>query len=180
MRDLKRWLPLVIVAVAGVLALRGRVDQLETLGQTLHGGRWQWIALALLLQILAICNQPALYQSLYAMLGLPVRWRDLALVVWAGHFVNVATPSAGLGGTALLLADGRRRGFSGSRVALANTLYFGFNFAWFALLLAFGLWALRQRGQLHPFEVAAATTLFSILLGVVGALALVALWPQSL
>lgn len=180
MRDLKRWLPLVIVGIAGALALRGRVDQLETLGQTLRGGRWQWIALALGLQTLAICNQPALYQSLYEMLGLPVRWRDLAPVVWAGHFVNVATPSAGLGGTALLLADGRRRGFSGSRVALANTLYFGFNFAWFALLLAFGLWALRQRGQLRPFEVAAATTLFSILLGVVGALIVVSLWPQSL
>ncbi len=180
MRDLKQWLPLVIVGVAGVLVLRGRVEGLETLGQTLRGGRWQWIALALGLQILAICNQPALYQSLYEMLGLPIRWRELAPIVWAGHFVNVATPSAGLGGTALLLADGRRRGFSGSRVALANTLYFGFNFAWFALLLAFGLWALRQRGQLRPFEVAAATTLFSTLLAVMVALVLVGLRPQSL
>jgi len=180
MRFWKQILPLAVILGVGAWALRGRWGQLETLGQTLRGGRWEWIALALALQTLAIFNQPALYQSLYEMLGLPIRWRELAPLVWTGHFVNVATPSAGLGGTALLLADGRRRGFSGSRVALANSLYFGFNFVWFALLLAFGIVALRARGQLLPFEIAAATTLFSVLLVVFFFLLAIAIFPRAL
>lgn len=180
MRDWKRWVPLAVVLLLGFFALRGRLDQLQELGQTLRGGRVEWIALALVLQILAIFNQPALYQSLYEMLGLRIRWRDMAPLVWAGHFVNVATPSAGLGGTALLLADGKKRGFSASRVALANTLYFGLNFAWFAILLGFGLWALAAKGDLSRGEVGASTSLFVTLLVILVALGAAAIWPGAL
>jgi len=176
MRFWKQGLPVLLLALVGAWALHGRWGEVQTLGQTLRTGKWQWVAVALALQTLAILNQPALYQSLYEMLGLRIRWREIAPIVWAGHFVNVATPSAGLGGTALLLADGKRRGFPTSRVALANTLYFGFNFVWFAILLAFGLWALRAKGELKPFEVAAATTLFAVLSGILVGLVASSTW----
>jgi len=176
MRFWKQGLPILLLTVVSAWALHGRWGEVGMLGQTLRTGKWQWVVVALALQTLAILNQPALYQSLYEMLGLRIRWREIAPTVWAGYFVNVATPSAGLGGTALLLADGKRRGFPTSRVALASTLYFGFNFVWFAILLAFGLWALRARGQLKPFEVGAATTLFAVLSSVLLGLIASPLW----
>jgi len=176
MRSWKQILPVLLLALVGAWALHGRWGEVQTLGQTLRTGKWEWVAVALALQTLAILNQPALYQSLYEMLGLSIRWREIAPIVWAGHFVNVATPSAGLGGTALLIADGKRRGFPTSLLALASTLYFGFNFVWFAILLAFGLWSLRARGELKPFEVAAATTLFAVLSSVLLGLITSPLW----
>ena len=145
--------------------------QVETLGATLRRGRPLWVALALGLQGLTLLNQPALYQALYRLVGLPVRWRELAPVVWAAHFVNIVTPAAGLGGTALLLDEARRRGLDMGRVTLANTLYFLFNFVVFVLLLGFSLAMLFVWHDLKTYEVLVAAIPMA---GVV--LALLALW----
>ena len=133
-----------------------RHGQVETLLATLRRGRIEWVTLALVLQAGTLLNQPALYQSLYVLLELPIRWRDLAPIVWAAHFVNIVTPAAGLGGTALLLDEARRRGFDMGRVTLANTLYFLLNFLWFVLLLGFSLVMLFLWHDLKPYEVAVA------------------------
>jgi uncharacterized protein (TIRG00374 family) len=169
----------IVILLFGLLLVH-RVGDVESLARTLKSARPGSLAIALVLQSLTLCNQPALYQSLYALLGLAARWRDLAPLVWAGHFVNVVTPSAGLGGTALLLDDARRRGWDASRVALANTLYFLLNFAWFALLLAAGMAALWLRHDLKPYEIAASAILFAGVIIALGALILVALRPAAL
>ncbi len=162
-----------------VVLMVHRVGQIESLLATLRRGRIQWIVLALLLQGGTLLNQPALYQSLYALLDLPIRWRDLAPVVWAAHFVNIVTPAAGLGGTALLLDEARRRGFDMGRVTLANTLYFLLNFLWFVLLLGFSLVMLFLWHDLKPYEVAvSAIPMMGVVLAL-GALWLVCVRPQA-
>jgi phosphatidylglycerol lysyltransferase len=166
--------------VGAAIALSHRLGNLKELAETAASARPFPLALALALQTAALWNQPALYAALYRMLGLGTSLRELAPVVWAGHFVNVATPSAGLGGTALLLADGRRRGLDPARVSLANTLYFLFNFAWFAALLAFGLAALWVWHDLKPYESCAAGLLFAGLVLAAAALVWVARAPDSL
>lgn len=166
--------------LGAAIALSHRLGNLGELAATLQAARPLPLILALALQAATLWNQPALYAALYRMLGLGTRWRELAPVVWAGHFVNVATPSAGLGGTALLLADGRRRGLDPARVSLANTLYFLFNFAWFAVLLAFGLAALWLWHDLKPYESGAAGLLFAGLTLAAIALAWVGQAPDSL
>ena len=171
------WLALLL---GGMLALVHRLGDFESLLRTLQSAQPLAILVALMLQVLTLCNQPALYQALYALLGLPARWRDLAPSVLAGHFVNVVTPSAGLGGTALLLDDARRRGWDASRVALANSLYFLLNFAWFALLLAAAMVALWLRHDLKPYEIAASAFLFAGVFIAASALIVVALRPAAL
>lgn len=175
-----RWLLWIALLLGGALALVHRLGDVEALGRTLRQAQPFAIGVALALQGLTLCNQPALYQALYALLDLPARWRDLAPLVWAGHFVNVVTPSAGLGGTALLLDDARRRGWDSSRVALANTLYFLLNFAWFAVLLAAGMLALWLRHDLKPYEIAASAVLFAGILVALVALIVVAVRPAAL
>jgi uncharacterized protein (TIRG00374 family) len=157
-----RWGRLLLGAAALglllVVALRDRA-QVQALLQVLRGARPAWVALAVALQAATLLNQPALYQALYQALRLPARWRDLAPLVWAGHFLNAATPSAGLGGTALLLDDARRRGWDMARASLASTLYFVLNFAVFGLVLAAAVAALLARHELSRAEAVAATIL---------------------
>jgi uncharacterized protein (TIRG00374 family) len=147
------WLALLL---GSALLVVHRLGDVAALIHTLRRAQFGPLAVALLLQTMTLLNQPALYQALYALVNLPIRWRDLAPVVWAAHFVNIVTPAAGLGGTALLIHEAQLRGFDMGRVTLANTLYFLFNFVWFVLLLGFSLVALFLWHDLKPYEVAAA------------------------
>lgn len=168
-----------LLLLLGVFVVR-HFAQVEELGAVLRRARWAPLLLALALQGATLLNQPALYASLYRAVELDIRFRDLAPLVWAGHFVNVVTPSAGLGGTALLLADARRRGLETSRVALANTLYFLLNFVWFALLLGWGLLALQRLHDLNRIELVISAFLLTAILAALGALFFIALRPRVL
>ena len=168
--DARRLIFAALLLLFGWLLLH-RLGQVETLLATIRHGRAAWVAIALLLQFCTLLNQPALYQSLYELLDLPIRWREMVPVVWAAHFVNIVTPAAGLGGTALLFDAARRRGFDMGRVTLANTLYFLLNFVWFVLLLGFSLLMLFIWHDLKTYELLVAAI---PMLGVV--LALAALW----
>ncbi len=168
----------VLLVIGALFTVVQRFGNIKELARTLSHAQMGPLLVAVLLQILTLINQPALYQSLYGLFGIPLRWRDLAPLVWAGHFINVATPSAGLGGTALLLADARRRGLDVSRVSLANSLYFLLNFAWFAVLLAFGLSALWVWHHLNSAELVAASILLAALIVGFGSLMAVAIAPR--
>ena len=155
-----------------------RLGQVETLLSTLRQGRAEWVAVALILQFCTLLNQPALYQSLYQLLDLPISWREMVPVVWAAHFVNIVTPAAGLGGTALLFDAARRRGFDMGRVTLANTLYFLLNFVWFALLLGFSLLMLFLWHDLKTYEFLVALIPMTGVVIALSALWLVAVRPE--
>lgn len=167
----------LLLIVVFVVFVGAHFAQGETLLETLRRGNVGWIAIAIAFQTLNLLNQPALYQALYAAFGLEIRWRDLLPLVLAGHFLNAVTPSAGLGATALLLSDARRRGFDMSRATLANTLYFAFNFAWFSALLLFSLALLARNHHLIASESLATFTLFALLLGAFSLLILLAWRP---
>ena len=145
---------------------------------TLRRGQIGPLAVAVALQGLTLWNQPALYYSLYRALGLRIRFGELLPVVWAGRFLDIVTPAAGLGGTALLLEDARRRQLDAGRVALANTLYFLLNFAVFAVLLLCSLALLFAWHDLKTYELApAAILLFGLIVGI-AALVLINYRPQ--
>ena len=134
---------------------------------TLQRGQIGWLAVAVALQGLTLWNQAALYHALYRMLGLQIRFGELLPVVWAGRFLDIVTPAAGLGGTALLLEDARRRQLNAGRVALANTLYFLLNFLWFAAFLLCALVLLYARHDLKTYQLApTGILLFGLLLGI--------------
>lgn len=147
---------------------------------TIQRGQPGWLVVAFGLQGLTLWNQPALYHALYRALGLKIRFGELLPVVWAGRFLDIVTPAAGLGGTALLLEDARRRQLNGGRVALANTLYFLLNFLWFAVLLLCSLIVLFLWHDLKSYEIAPAALLFGGLVVGILALILANLRPQIL
>ena len=165
---------LLAIFVGWLFAHRANAAQFYA---TLQRGQIGWLAVAVALQGLTLWNQPALYHSLYRALGLKIRFGELLPVVWAGRFLDIVTPAAGLGGTALLLEDARRRQLNAGRVAVANTLYFLLNFAWFAILLLCSLALLFVWHDLKTYEIAPASILFvGLILGII-ALILVSLRP---
>lgn len=166
MKAQKVILAVLIVVFAGwLLAHRSNAAEFYA---TLQRGQIGWLAVAFGLQLLTLWNQPALYYSLYRALGLQIRFGELLPVVWAGRFLDIVTPAAGLGGTALLLEDARRRRLDVGRVALANTLYFLLNFLWFAVLLLCALVLLFVWHDLKPYELApAGVLLLGLALGII-------------
>ena len=156
----------VLIAVFAFWLFTHRANA-EEFYATLQRGQWSWIAVAVALQGLTLWNQPALYHSLYRALGLKIRFGELLPVVWAGRFLDIVTPAAGLGGTALLLEDARRRQLDAGRVVLANTLYFLLNFTVFAVLLLCSLVLLFVWHDLKPYELApTGILLVGLILGI--------------
>ncbi len=159
---------LILVFALWLFSHRANAEELYA---TLRRGRLGWLAVAAALQGLTLWNQPALYYSLYRALGLKIRFGELLPVVWAGRFLDIVTPAAGLGGTALLLEDARRRQLDAGRVVLANTLYFLLNFAWFAILLSCSLAVLFAWHDLKTYEFVPAGILFiGLILGIIALL----------
>ena len=167
----------VLLAVFACWLLANRANAAQFYA-TLQRGQIGPLAVAVALQLLTLWNQPALYHALYRALGLKIRFGELLPVVWAGRFLDIVTPAAGLGGTALLLEDARRRQLDAGRVALANTLYFLLNFAVFAVLLLCSLALLFVWHDLKTYELApAAILLLGLIVGIV-ALVLINYRPQ--
>ncbi|RYX86002.1 flippase-like domain-containing protein [bacterium] len=133
--------------------------QADSFWHVLKGASLLPLLVAVSLQVGTLLNQPALFQSLYTLVGIEVKWRELLPVVLAGRFINVVAPAAGLGETALLFEQAKRRGWQASRVAVVTTLYFALNFAVFALILVAGFAFLAARGDLKSFELVAAVPL---------------------
>ena len=107
------------------------------------------------------------FQSIYAALGLSESRRRLTLVAAASGFVSIVTPSAGVGGLALFVADGRSRGLASGKVTLAGALYILLDQAAFLCVLALGMAVLIRRNNLGPGEITASL----ILLGIASVLA---------
>lgn len=177
-----RWrfvLSVAVFAVLGALLLL-HLGDLSELERTLRQGAPGWIGLAFGVQVLGLFNGAALYWALYKLLELPASYAQLLPLSLASQFVNFTTPSSGLGGTVVFLADARRRGLNGGKVVLVSLLYSFFNLVWFSLLLALGLVLLFLRHALEVYQVVGAALLFGTTLALLAALVLAGLRPDWL
>ncbi len=82
----------------------------------------------------------------------------MMLLAVAANFVNVVTTSAGVGGMALFINDGQRRGQSSGKVTVAGVLYLLIDEASFLFVLAFGTIILARRNRLSDGDIAASLT----------------------
>ena len=85
----------LIISFCVILASRF-VDAAELVG-TLRRGQVRWVMVALVLQVVWLLNQTALYQALYDLVKLPATIGHLLPMVVASNFINFAAPSALLG-----------------------------------------------------------------------------------
>ncbi len=138
---------------------------LEEFMAVLQRGQPGWIALAFLVQATWLLNQTAQYRAAYRVLGIERKIRDMLPLILASNLLNVAMPSGGISGVAVLLTDAQRHGYSTARVTLAGVLYIVFDYVAFSVVLALGLAVLIRRNNLSAIEIAPSIIMFCAAIG---------------
>ena len=155
-----------------------RLAEIEKLVEALAGGMWQWIAAAVLLQVIYFWVYTGLYISAFDAVGVRSRWRDLLPVTLGSLFVNVVAPAGGASGAALFIDDAVRRGESGAKAATGALLVTVTELVAFLAILLPGMAHLYAHHDLKAYEIAGAATLTALITGLCLTLA-VGLWrPQ--
>jgi phosphatidylglycerol lysyltransferase len=174
----RRWL-LWILVIVFVWVVFSHFAELKTLATTLAQGKWQWVALALLLQIGYYILYTALYQAAFATVEVRSRVWQLLPVVLGALFINVVAPTGGTAGNVLFLDDATRRGESPARTAAGVLLALAADFVMFALVLLVGLLFLLINHDLQTYEIVGAVILF-VLIAALGSVLLLGLWRPTL
>ncbi len=150
---------LVILAIALVVF---SFSELEEITQTLRQAHPWFLALAVLVQGVWFVVLGGIFHSIYAALGLKESRERMILLAPASMFLNIVTPSAGVGGLAIFLADARKRGHASGKVTVAGALYLLLDEAAFLCVLAVGIFVLFRRGHLGAGEISASLILFAV------------------
>src|SRR3970282_984946 len=114
---------MIVLAVLGAVFLITRFDEFLQVLQTLQTGDPRWLGLAILVHLIWMLNTAGSFKAIYRALGIDEQLRHLALVTAAVQFVSGVAPGAGMGGGAVLLADGRKRGLPGGALGPAAGLF---------------------------------------------------------
>ena len=152
----------LIILLMGVLLIIFSFSELENILRTLQQANPRFLALALLVQAGWFFILGSTFQSIYSLLGLHESRRRLTLVAAASAFVNIVTPSAGMGGLAILISDGRARGHPPGKVTVASALFLLIDEAAFLCVLALGMIVLIRRNNLGAGEITASLILLAI------------------
>ena len=140
-------------------------SELENILHTLQQGNFWFILLALLVQGAWFLVAGLIYQALYRALDMNDTVYRFSLLAASATFVNIVTPSAGVGGVAVFISDARRNGQPVGKVTVANMLYLFLDYMAFLVVLALGLLILFRRNDLGPTELAASGVMFAIAAG---------------
>jgi uncharacterized protein (TIRG00374 family) len=152
----------VFVLFLGAALVILSFSELEDIVQTLqHADPW-FLALALLIQTAWYFVLGWTFRSIYDLLGLHESARRLTMVAAASGFVNIVTPSAGVGGLTMFLTNGRARGHASGKVTVAGALYLLFDEASFLCVLALGMIVLVRRNNLGAGQITAALILLAV------------------
>jgi len=154
-----RKLVLAVVLVLSLGFVVTRLSDLEQITQTFRRGIPAWLALAALVHAVSVLNNGVTIRSIYRLLGLNEGLGRLSMLWCSSVFFTTVTTSGGWGGMAVFVSDGRQRGLSGARVAVATALYFLYDFVSALMVVGLGLIVLVRRNRLDMGEIAATAIL---------------------
>jgi glycosyltransferase 2 family protein len=139
---------MALILLLGIYLIITRFTEAEGLYLTLQRGDWRYLALALLLASAQVYMIGLIFKSVYYVVDLKESSRHMMLVTAAANFVNIATPTGGVGFLATFIADGKARGHSSARVMVAWALYVLFDYVSLMFYLTLGLAVLARRNNL--------------------------------
>ncbi|MBM3470774.1 MAG: flippase-like domain-containing protein [Armatimonadetes bacterium] len=176
---IRRWLPVLLV-IAFVAVVVGRLTEIEHLLEALRQGQWQWVLTAALLQGAYYAAYAALFHAAFKVVEVDGRWRDLLPVLLASLLINTLAPSGGTAGSALFVDDAARRRQSPARALAGTMLVRVADACAFTAILVVGLVHLFLRHHLEPYEITGAALLLLGTAGLAGVLLLGLWWPTQL
>lgn len=174
-----RWLFWLFV-IAFVWLIVSRFTEIERLALTLIEGKWQWVLVAAILQIISYMAMALLYKNAFASVGVNSHIHELIPLTFTALFVSVAVPAGGTGGPALFVEDARRRGESPARATAGTLLVLIAQFGSFLVVLAAGMIYLFIRKDLQVYQVITAILMLLLVLGQSSILMLGLWWPEIL
>lgn len=157
-----RKLIFAIALLLGIMFVIGQFAEVQAIVDTLKHGDWRFFFIALLVETLWVVNVAASYRAIFRATGLDEKFGKLILLATAANFFNIVTPSAGVSGMAVFLAEAKQQGYSPGRVTVAGVLYVLFDYAGFLCILALGLFILLRRNNLNIAELTASAILLSL------------------
>ncbi len=170
----RSWL-LWILAIAFFIVILTRLDEIRQLLRTLATGQWQWLLVAVLLQVLYYIFYAEIYRSAFRIVGQERQILELLAVFLASLFVNVAAPTGGASGFALFADDAARRGHSATRATAGKLLAHVADFSALAIVVFLGLFYLFLVEDLQAYQIVGAAGLLVLIAVQLGAL-LLGLW----
>jgi uncharacterized protein (TIRG00374 family) len=155
---------MVVLAVLflGVIFVIFRFSEVESILGTLRRANSFYLVLALVIQGGWFFALGWTFKSIYVMLGLKESLLRLTLIAAAGSFVNIVTSSAGAGGLAIFISEGRNSKLPPGKVTVASALYLLLDEAAFLCVLALGMIVLVRRNHLGAGDITAAVILLAI------------------
>lgn len=175
----RRWL-LVAVIIATVILVILQFEEIVIVLVTLVRGQWQWVLLAILLQIAFYILYAALYQAGFATVDVDSRVAELIPVLFASIFVKTIVPSGGVSSLAVFVDDAARRGQSPIRAAQGALLVLIADLAAITPLILVGLAYLSSQGVLENYQTVASAIFLAIVAALAGILILGRWLPKSL
>ena len=122
----------VFLAVIGLLAVAYIVfslAELKSILAVLRQSKPLYLDIAIVIEAVLLLNTTATFMALYHLVGLRESGPNLFLMVIAATFVNLITPSSGIGGVVVFLDEAQRRSQSTGRVTVAMILYVLYEYA---------------------------------------------------
>ena len=153
---------LALALLFGIAFFFTQFAEIQEILATIRRANPRWLVLAVVVQGVWFLNVAASFRALYRLVGISERIEHLFQVALAAHFVSVVTPSLGVGGMAVFLVDGQRRGHPASRVGTACALWVVYDYLGFLIVLTLGLFILIQRNQLRLAELGAAAIFIGV------------------
>jgi len=156
---------LFIVFFLAILVVVFSFAELESIWQTLQRVQVRFLLLGILIQLLWVLNDATEYRELYKLMEIDEKLQRLVFLCSAASFVNVVTPSGGMGGIAIFLQNAVKRNHSRGQVAATSALYLFLDYTAFVTVLIIGLGILFQRNNLNIGEVTASLLMFTLMIG---------------
>ncbi len=151
-----RRLFLVLVGLLAAAYVAFSLAELEGTLVALEKSKPLYLFAAVAVEGILLVNTTATFWALYRLVGLRESGKNLFWMISAATFVNLITPSSGVGGLAVFLDDARWRGQPVGRVTAAAVLYLLYEYIALFVAIAAGFVVLARLGKLNGAELTAA------------------------
>ena len=148
--------------VAGVIFIITQIQDFGSIIDTIQRSKLRYLFAAILVESLWLVNVAALYRTIYRVVGIDESLKQMILIAAAANFVNVVTPTAGIGGMAVFISEAQRKDYSSGKTTVASAMFVLFDYAAFLMVLGLGLFVLFRRDKLHTPELFATGILLLI------------------
>lgn len=155
-----KFLVVIVMFLAMTLVIFS-FSELQSVVLTLQQAHMRFVFLAVIVETGWAFVLGSIFHSIYSLLGLSESRRRLTLLGLASTFLGVVTTSA-VGGLAMFLADGRKRGLPTAKVTVASALYLLLDYAAFFCILSVGIVVLIRRNNLGAGEITGSLLLLSV------------------